>query len=93
MLPTLSSYYPLYQLIYQSTVFLSRSSISIGFPALPQRWLSAPAVVQGVLTVVLGVESAVGWGVFGAEDGVSEDSHIWFVMGCIALEGVCGGLA
>ncbi|KIM41503.1 hypothetical protein M413DRAFT_445489 [Hebeloma cylindrosporum] len=59
-------YYPLWQLVYQSTVFLSRSSISAGLPALPRRWIKVPAFVQAAILAVLGLEAGVGlfgwWG-------------------------------
>ncbi|KAF9525288.1 batten's disease protein Cln3 [Crepidotus variabilis] len=88
-------YYPLWQLVYQSTVFLSRSSISFGLPALPERLLALPAVLQGMILILLSYESAVG--VFGPGDGknkVEKDTmSIVFVFMLIALEGICGGLA
>ena len=43
-IPSFSSYFTFIrpspqQLVYQSTVFMSRSSISVGLPALPRRWI------------------------------------------------------
>lgn len=76
------------QLVYQSTVFISRSSISLGMPPLPERLLSFPAIVQFVILLTLVYESAVG--IF------SEDhpaSSIMFVFLLISIEGICGGLA
>ncbi|TFK75744.1 batten's disease protein Cln3 [Pluteus cervinus] len=80
-------YYPLWQLVYQTTVFISRSTISLGIPPLPQKLLSVPAIVQGVILLVLSAESAIG---FFAD---SDASSIIFVFLLISLEGVCGGLA
>ncbi|KAI9509166.1 batten's disease protein Cln3 [Russula earlei] len=45
---SIRDYYPLWQLVYQSTVFLSRSSLSLGLPALPTRALPIPSIIQGV---------------------------------------------
>ncbi|KAI8974779.1 batten's disease protein Cln3 [Trametes punicea] len=84
-------YYPLWQLIYQSTVFLSRSSISLGLPPLPGRLLPLPAIVQGVILSTLAYESAVG--VFGDDDDAREGWSFAFVFLLIAIEGICGGLA
>ncbi|KAI0667306.1 batten's disease protein Cln3 [Trametes maxima] len=85
---SIRDYYPLWQLVYQSTVFLSRSSISLGLPPLPGRLLSLPAIVQGVILTTLSLESAVG--LFGdAYAGLS----FAFVFLLISIEGICGGLA
>ncbi|OSD04986.1 batten's disease protein Cln3 [Trametes coccinea BRFM310] len=87
---SIRDYYPLWQLIYQSTVFLSRSSISLGLPPLPGRLLSLPAIVQGVILSTLAYESAVG--IFGDDD-AREGWSFAFVFLLIAVEGICGGLA
>ncbi|KAI0628073.1 batten's disease protein Cln3 [Trametes polyzona] len=88
LIHSIRDYYPLWQLVYQSTVFLSRSSISLGLPALPARLLSLPAIVQGVILCTLAYESAVG--IFGdAHEGIS----FALVFALICVEGVCGGLA
>ncbi|KAJ7628685.1 batten's disease protein Cln3 [Roridomyces roridus] len=82
-------YYPLWQLVYQTTVFLSRSSISIGIPPLPMRLLSLPAIIQAVILVTLAVESAVG--IFPSD--LDEAWSIVTVFLLISLEGICGGSA
>ncbi|EIW54652.1 batten's disease protein Cln3 [Trametes versicolor FP-101664 SS1] len=88
LIHSIRDYYPLWQLVYQSTVFLSRSSISLGLPPLPGRLLSLPAFVQGAILCTLAFESAVG--IFGdAHEGVS--FALVFLLICV--EGVCGGLA
>ncbi|KAI0375973.1 batten's disease protein Cln3 [Pilatotrama ljubarskyi] len=88
LIHSIRDYYPLWQLVYQSTVFLSRSSISLGIPPLPGRLLSMPAIVQGVILSTLAYESAVG--IFGdANEGWS--FAVVFLL--IAIEGICGGLA
>lgn len=76
------------QLVYQTTVFLSRSSISMGIPALPSRFLSVPAIVQAVILLALAFESGVG--IFNTQ---SEVASIGLVFTLISLEGICGGLA
>lgn len=85
---SIRDYYPLWQLVYQTTVFLSRSSISLGFPPLPTRLLSLPAFVQAGILTILVVESAVG--IFG-DDSQALSFSLVFLL--ISLEGFCGGLA
>ncbi|KAH7882994.1 batten's disease protein Cln3 [Phlebopus sp. FC_14] len=84
---SIRDYYPLWQLVYQSTVFVSRSSISLGLRPLPARFLSVPAVVQFVILLTLAHEAAVGF--FPEDEGIS----IAFVFVLISIEGICGGLA
>ncbi|KAF5325496.1 hypothetical protein D9619_009725 [Psilocybe cf. subviscida] len=85
---TVRDYYPLWQLVYQANVFLSRSSISFGLPALPERLLPLPAILQACILLALAYESAVG--VFGDEQ---ESLSIFLVFTLICVEGICGGLA
>ncbi|KAJ6591212.1 batten's disease protein Cln3 [Mycena vulgaris] len=82
-------YYPLWQLVYQTTVFLSRSSISIGIPPLPARLLPLPAIIQAGILLVLTFESALG--LFPAD--ADEAWSIVAVFLLISLEGICGGSA
>ncbi|KAE9406551.1 batten's disease protein Cln3 [Gymnopus androsaceus JB14] len=88
IIKSVRDYYPLWQLVYQTTVFLSRSSISIGIPPLPQNLLPLPSVLQGLILLLLAFESSVG---FYAED--AEGLSILTVFFLISLEGICGGLA
>jgi len=81
-------YYPLWALVYQTTVFLSRSSISIGIPPLPLNLLPLPSVLQGFILLLLAFESSVG---FYAAD--AEGLSIATVFFLISLEGICGGLS
>lgn len=82
----LTDYYPLYQLVYQTFVFLSRSSISIfKLPAIPRHLLWLPAVLQTTLLLVLMTESLYAW--FRA----SIASPLVIVLICI--EGLAGGSA
>ncbi|RDX52007.1 batten's disease protein Cln3 [Lentinus brumalis] len=85
---SIRDYYPLWQLVYQTTVFLSRSSITLGLPPLPGRLLSLPAIVQGFILTILAFESAVG--IFGDEN---EGMSFAFVFLLVSIEGICGGLA
>ncbi|KIO24392.1 hypothetical protein M407DRAFT_15430 [Tulasnella calospora MUT 4182] len=80
-------YYPLWQLVYQTFVFFSRSSISLGFPALPANLLGLPALVQSFVFITLSTESAKG--IF--PDDVGTTISLVFLL--IAVEGFCGGLA
>lgn len=83
---SIRDYYPFWQLVYQATVFLSRSSISLGFPPIPANMLPVPAVAQALILTVLAFESAVG--IFG-----SQGFSFAMVFLLIGLEGICGGLA
>jgi len=88
-------YYPLWQLVYQSNVFLSRSSISLGLPPLPRRLLPLPSIIQFFILLLLTLESAKG--ILGPGDGSHGEAidalSIWLVFSLICLEGICGGLA
>lgn len=86
LIHSIRDYYPLWQLIYQLFVFLSRSCLILGLPPLPEFLLPLPAVVQGLILLTLAFESAVG---FTSEDGIAIVLDILL----ISLEGICGGLA
>ncbi|TFK97215.1 batten's disease protein Cln3 [Pterulicium gracile] len=88
---SIRDYYPFWQLTYQSFVFLSRSSITLGLPPLPRPLLSLPAFVQAIILVVLALESALG--IF--EGGTNEEMGMsfWMIVVLIGVEGICGGLA
>ncbi|KAF9450791.1 batten's disease protein Cln3 [Macrolepiota fuliginosa MF-IS2] len=88
IIQSVRDYYPLWQLVYQATVFLSRSSISFGLPALPTRLLPLPAILQSFILFLLTIESA--FGLFSKD---SEALNIFFVFVLISIEGICGGLA
>ncbi|KAH7912867.1 batten's disease protein Cln3 [Hygrophoropsis aurantiaca] len=85
---SIRDYYPLWQLVYQTTVFLSRSSISLGIRPLPPRLLPMPAIVQLIILLILVFESAIG---LFPDD--REGRSITLVFLLISLEGICGGLA
>ncbi|KAH8985949.1 batten's disease protein Cln3 [Lactarius hatsudake] len=82
---SIRDYYPLWQLVYQSTVFLSRSSLSLGLPALPIRAIPIPSVIQGLLLAILSSESALGYFPDALAPGL--------VFCLISVEGICGGLS
>jgi len=82
---SIRDYYPLWQLVYQSTVFLSRSSLSLGLPALPTHAISIPSIIQGFLLIALASESALGY--------FPESLATGFVFLLISIEGICGGLS
>ncbi|KAF8717484.1 Batten's disease protein Cln3, partial [Rhizoctonia solani] len=90
---TLRDYYPLWQLIYQAFVFLSRSSISLGLPALPTALLPLPAVIQAVIMGTLALESSTGFLSGGQPETTTQGFVLPILMSLIAVEGVCGGLA
>ncbi|KIL68388.1 hypothetical protein M378DRAFT_8473 [Amanita muscaria Koide BX008] len=81
-------YYPFWQLVYQATVFFSRSSISLGIPPLPVGLVSLPSIIQAGILLTLLYESAVGF--FPAD---AEGLNIVTVFLLISLEGFCGGAA
>jgi battenin len=76
------------QLVYQTTVFFSRSSISLGLKTIPARLLPAPAIIQFVILLILVSESAVG---LLPEDRAGGSIFLVFLL--ISIEGICGGLA
>ncbi|OJA19793.1 hypothetical protein AZE42_05618 [Rhizopogon vesiculosus] len=85
---SIRDYYPLWQLVYQITVFLSRSTLSLGLKPLPARLLPAPAIIQFVILVILVLESA-----FGLLPESRAEGSIFLVFLLISIEGICGGLA
>ncbi|KAF7762224.1 hypothetical protein Agabi119p4_8817 [Agaricus bisporus var. burnettii] len=81
-------YYPFWQLVYQASVFLSRSSITLGLPAIPTNLLPLPAAVQAIILGLLSLESACGF--FGDDH---EGLSVFMVFLLVSIEGICGGLA
>ncbi|KAF9009275.1 CLN3-domain-containing protein [Hymenopellis radicata] len=74
VIQSVRDYYPLWQLVYQTTVFFSRSSISIGIPPLRLDYFR-------FILVALAYESAVGF--FSDE---SEELSITLVFLLVSLE-------
>ncbi|KAG9121867.1 battenin CLN3 protein, partial [Ceratobasidium sp. 392] len=86
-------YYPLWQLIYQLFVFVSRSSISLGLPVLPAALLPVPSVIQGCIMTFLAIESATGFLSGSQPESTTQGVVLPTLMMLIAVEGICGGLA
>lgn len=72
---------PRHQLMYQTFVFLSRSSHLLRLPPIPLRFLAVPSVLQGLILLTLLAEA------------VRPTVGVRAVLGLIALEGLCGGSA
>jgi len=95
---SIRDYYPLWQLVYQTTVFFSRSTISFGIPPIPSRFLSIPAIIQFCVLIILGLESSTGLFESG-NNIVNQIAERWqgasvvIVFLLISVEGICGGLA
>ncbi|GAA5873953.1 hypothetical protein JCM3774_004050 [Rhodotorula dairenensis] len=86
----LRDYYPLWQLLYQTFVFVSRSSLSIlHLPPLPLALLPLPTTLQVAILVVTTFESATSFlvAVFG------EHGATWCTALLVCCEGLCGGAA
>ncbi|GAA5961155.1 hypothetical protein JCM8115_005849 [Rhodotorula mucilaginosa] len=86
----LRDYYPLWQLLYQTFVFVSRSSLSIlHLPPLPLALLPLPTILQVAILVVTTFESATSFlvALFG------EHGATWCMALLVCCEGLCGGAA
>ncbi|KAH7337633.1 batten's disease protein Cln3 [Rhizoctonia solani] len=93
IIKSLRDYYPLWQLIYQAFVFLSRSSISLGLPVLPNALLPVPAVIQAVIMGTLALESSTGFLSGAQPENTTQGFVLPVLISLIAVEGICGGLA
>ena len=81
----------LYSLIYQTGVFISRSSLSIlHLPPLPIRLLPLPTLFQLALLALTSLQSLFAY--LQSSLG-SENAAIWATLGMVALEGLAGGAA
>lgn len=79
-----------WQLVYQSFVFVSRSSLSIlHLPPLPLVILPLPTVIQLGLLAITSLESATGM----ISLALGDAATTWIVALLISLEGLCGGAA
>ncbi|GAA5842065.1 hypothetical protein JCM5353_003491 [Sporobolomyces roseus] len=90
MIKNLRDYYPLWQLLYQTFVFISRSSLSIfHLPPLPLSLLPLPTLVQLLILSLTILESTtsifVRW--FG------EQGATWITIVLVCCEGLAGGAA
>lgn len=83
----------------QSFVFLSRSSLSLGVPAIPRRLLPLPSIIQFFVLVLLSLQASRF--IFSAPEytppteppASGVDRSITAVFFLICLEGLCGGSA
>ncbi|GAA5887570.1 hypothetical protein JCM16303_004247 [Sporobolomyces ruberrimus] len=90
MIKNLRDYYPLWQLLYQTFVFISRSSLSIlHLPPLPLFLLPLPTLLQLVILSLTILESttSIFVNLFG------ESGATWVTIGLVCGEGLCGGAA
>ncbi|RSH77220.1 battenin CLN3 protein [Apiotrichum porosum] len=92
-------YYPFWSLTYQSFVFLSRSSLSLGLPPIPRRYLPVPTITQFFVLVLLFLQarrfifSTPEYTPPFPEPATGVDRAITFVFLLTCLEGLCGGSA
>lgn len=92
-------YYPFWSLTYQTFVFISRSSLSLGLPAIPIRFLPLPTVVQILNLLLLSLQAShfiLSPMEYTPPHDISTrgvDSTITKVFLLICLEGLCGGSA
>ncbi|KAM0751550.1 batten's disease protein Cln3 [Meredithblackwellia eburnea MCA 4105] len=90
MIKSLRDYYPLWQLVYQTFVFISRSSLSIfKLPPLPRAMIPFPTLVQLCLLAVTTTEAYTNF----LSSALGEASATWVVFAFISLEGLSGGTA
>ncbi|BEJ15757.1 hypothetical protein CspHIS471_0503620 [Cutaneotrichosporon sp. HIS471] len=92
-------YYPFWSLTYQSFVFISRSSLSLGIPPIPRPLLPIPTIIQFFVLVLLTLQSRSF--IFSTPEytppapepstGVDRSITTVFLLTC--LEGLCGGAA
>ncbi|KAE8543691.1 protein BTN1 [Cryptococcus gattii VGV] len=90
-------YYPFWSLTYQTFVFLSRSSLSLGLPPIPKRLLPLPAIIQFLVLSLLYLQAKTFFfsspaytpPAEGESGGVDRSITIVFLLIC--LEGLCGG--
>ncbi|KAJ9094478.1 hypothetical protein QFC21_006017 [Naganishia friedmannii] len=55
---SIRDYYPFWSLTYQTFVFLSRSSLSLGLAPLPKRLLFLPAACQAIIMTLLSLQAS-----------------------------------
>ncbi|KAK4703610.1 battenin, partial [Phenoliferia sp. Uapishka_3] len=85
-----STPHSLWQLIYQTFVFFSRSSLSIfRLPPLPRALIPLPTMVQVCLLIFTTMEAYTNF----LSSSFGEAGATWIVAGLIAMEGISGGLA
>nr|XP_031861448.1 protein BTN1 [Kwoniella shandongensis]KAA5528520.1 protein BTN1 [Kwoniella shandongensis] len=91
-------YYPFWSLTYQTFVFLSRSSLSLGIPPLPLPLLPLPSIIQFLILSLLYLQSkhflfsTAAYTPPSPSPNGGVDRSISFVFLLICMEGLCGGL-
>ncbi|SCZ92260.1 BZ3500_MvSof-1268-A1-R1_Chr5-2g07743 [Microbotryum saponariae] len=91
LIHSLRDYYPLWQLVYQFWVFVSRSSLSIlHLPPLPIALLPLPTIFQLFLLTLTFLESSRG--IF-LNSSLGENGTIVIVFCLVSCEGLAGGSA
>ncbi|GAA5854004.1 hypothetical protein JCM9279_003759 [Rhodotorula babjevae] len=90
MIKSLRDYYPLWALLYQTFVFISRSSLSIlRLQPLPLALLPLPTILQLFVLLTTFLEARTGFIV----NSLGEHGATWCVAGLVCAEGLCGGAA
>ncbi|GAA6001776.1 amino acid transporter YHC3 [Rhodotorula paludigena] len=90
VIQSLRDYYPLWALLYQTFVFVSRSSLSIlRLPPLPLALLPLPTLLQLGILFLTALESRTSFLVGLA----GEHGATWLVALLVCAEGLCGGAA
>ncbi|TXT09063.1 hypothetical protein VHUM_02537 [Vanrija humicola] len=92
-------YYPFWSLTYQTFVFISRSSLSLGLPPIPKHLLPVPTIIQFFVLVLMTLQARSF--IFSTPEytppapeptsGVDRAITMVFLLSC--LEGLCGGSA
>ncbi|GAA5955657.1 hypothetical protein JCM21900_005075 [Sporobolomyces salmonicolor] len=90
MIKSFRDYYPLWQLLYQTFVFISRSSLSIlRLPPLPLALLPLPTLLQLLILLLTTLEASTSFFV----NALGEAGATWVTVGLVCTEGLCGGAA
>ncbi|KAK8844113.1 hypothetical protein IAR55_006907 [Kwoniella newhampshirensis] len=91
-------YYPFWSLTYQTFVFLSRSTLSLGIPPLPLPLLPFPSIIQFLILTLLYFQSksflfsSRAYTPPSTPPSTGVDRSISWVFLLICVEGMCGGL-
>ncbi|KAK4049377.1 battenin CLN3 protein [Microbotryomycetes sp. JL201] len=90
IIKSLRDYYPLWQLVYQSFVFISRSSLSIlRLPPIPIPFLPLPTLFQLGLLALTSLQAST----LIISNALGEAGATWVTFLLVACEGLAGGSA
>ncbi|KAM0792898.1 hypothetical protein ACM66B_002659 [Microbotryomycetes sp. NB124-2] len=90
IIKSLRDYYPLWQLVYQTFVFISRSSLSIlRLPPIPIPFLPLPTLFQLGLLAVTTLQASTLF----ISNSLGEAGATWVTFVLVACEGLAGGSA